>query len=190
MPVCKCGCGTRIPKGRTFVDKAHQITWLKGEGKKNWPKRPESSAHNVHIMPDKEPSSPLPTDTASHIESKRESEVDFWSYFISEAIVHIGGATLLSFVAVLVLDGIEFPNAPVLRWFIGLLGVWLVIKSIWAMLFSTEYVVKANRINIGQHGRVTKGRANLPRAPIIYFVSRGMLSGVLLYAAYIWPHAV
>jgi hypothetical protein len=29
---CACGCGESIRPGRTFVNRAHQLTWLHGEG--------------------------------------------------------------------------------------------------------------------------------------------------------------
>lgn len=29
---CKCGCGTPVPRRKTFVDKFHQLEWMKAGG--------------------------------------------------------------------------------------------------------------------------------------------------------------
>jgi hypothetical protein len=32
MSLCKCGCGESVKKGRTFVNKEHQLTWMSNGG--------------------------------------------------------------------------------------------------------------------------------------------------------------
>jgi hypothetical protein len=44
--VCKCGCGTAVGEGRTFVDKAHQLDWQRRITEKN---RPEAQVPEERV---------------------------------------------------------------------------------------------------------------------------------------------
>jgi hypothetical protein len=71
MPVtCRCGCGSTIASTRTFLNKDHQVTWLRSEAARRRQAKGHAAAPDAAAAPEAVPAPPPPAAPPSVLDGR------------------------------------------------------------------------------------------------------------------------